>query len=223
MFKYPCIGQFRFLELSIGNHPLYQEISKRMNSGSQRYLDLGCCFAQDLRRLVFDGAPSENCYGSDLELEFMEIGYDLFRDRDTLKSKLISCDVFAPNKKLDALEGKIDIIHAASFFHLFTWDEQVTIGHLVVKLLKQQKNSLIVGRHVGYVKGRVLPSTSRPNKAIFRHDNDTWKKLWKQIGDETGTEWEADSSLEDWRLRFGKDQTYREDGAMRMIFSVRRL
>lgn len=51
VYRYPCIGQFRFLDLSLGKAKQYPEVLERVNRG-QRLLDLGCCFGQDVRRLV---------------------------------------------------------------------------------------------------------------------------------------------------------------------------
>jgi hypothetical protein len=89
-----------------------------MQSGAT-FLDLGCCVAQDLRKLVYDGAPSKNTYGSDLQADFMNIGYDLFLDKDTLGTTFIAADIFDESEKsgLKVLEGTVDIIHAAFFFH----------------------------------------------------------------------------------------------------------
>jgi hypothetical protein len=71
-FPYPCLGHWGFLNLSIGTSNAYQEILDRVKNGEQ-YLDLGCCVGQDIRKLVSDGAPSENTYGSDLKASFWDI------------------------------------------------------------------------------------------------------------------------------------------------------
>ena len=225
MFPYPCIGQFRFLDLSIGLHPAYQEIVTRMKSGTQKYLDLGCCFGQDIRRLVKDGAPSENCFGSDLRSDFMAMGYDLFLDKDTLKTEFIGADVFDPSSGLKRLDGQMDIIHTAAFFHLFSMEEQKTVARRVIQLLKPQKGSLLVGRQVGNVKGQEVPHRSNPNSHMFRHDVSTWKKMWKDIAEETGTQWDVQAELLDWPgLPGGSGPAeWQNQGVRRLTFSVRRM
>lgn len=50
-FPYPCIGAYRFLDLSIISSPQYDEILSRVKSG-EKFLDLGCCFGQEVRQLV---------------------------------------------------------------------------------------------------------------------------------------------------------------------------
>ena len=196
-----------------------------MKSGSQIYLDLGCCFAQDIRRLVYDGVQSEMCYGSDLRLDFMELGYKLFLDNETLKSKFIAADIFNSDSNLKQLDGQVDMIHAASFFHLFDLGEQKQIGRRCVELLKPRKNCLIFGRQVGNVKGGRFAHRTRKGY-MYRHDLDTWSQMWKEIGEETGTKWDVQAKLYEWKLGTHANkqaQSYQHEGAMRLEFCVRRV
>lgn len=48
-----------FLQLNMSLSPAYDEVLSRLKN-EQRLLDLGCCFGQDIRKLVHDGVPSEN-------------------------------------------------------------------------------------------------------------------------------------------------------------------
>ena len=148
IFHHPCIGRFHFLELSISLSPLYPTILKRMIESKHPLLDMGCCFAQDVRKLVSDGAPSGNIYGAELRQEFIDLGYDLFRDRDTLKSKFLIGDVFddSDESEFKQIDGGIDIIYAASIFHLFNWDDQVRVAEQVVGLLRPVEGSIVFGK-----------------------------------------------------------------------------
>jgi len=193
-FPYPCIGMFRFLNMNSPSSPYYPEIIQRLKNG-EKLLDLGCCFGQELRQMVFDGAPAENLYGSDLRMDFMELGYDLFLDKDKLTSQFIAADVFDPESDLKQLEGKIDIIQSSSFFHLFTWDQQVELGKIVVKLLKPQPGSMIFGRQVGNKTPAEYPRRQGEGTR-YRHDAASWNKLWMQIGEETGTKWHVEAELQ---------------------------
>lgn len=220
---YPCIGMWRFLDLGIGQHTLYQsEILPRMLTGEQIYLDLGCAFAQDIRRLVADGVDSSKCYGSDLRLDFLELGYKLFNDRETLKTKFIAADIFDPNSPLKELYGKVDIIDASSFFHLFTWAEQMQIARSVVKLMKPQKDSLVVGRQVGNAQPGEYPR--RDGKGTrWRHDLSSWRKLWDEVGEESGIKMEVDGKLMEVESRLRSHSRPEDVGGKMMEFSVRRL
>ncbi|KAJ5788331.1 hypothetical protein N7457_003321 [Penicillium paradoxum] len=221
-FPYPCIGSFRFLDLSIPQSPLYPEILERLKSG-QKLLDVGCAVGQELRQLVFDGVHSENLYASDLRQDFYDIGYDLFNDHDTLKAQFIVADIFDDNSDLvKKLTDKIDIVNAASFFHLFNWDQQVLVAKRLVGILHDKPDSLIIGRQVG----RVDPPSPEEQAAggHYRHDPATWKKLWEQVGAETGTQWEVETWMEKWAGHDKVMKDYHEGlDTFKLRFSVRRV
>ncbi|KAK1808712.1 hypothetical protein LTR12_016939 [Friedmanniomyces endolithicus] len=77
------------LELSESTKELLLNYSKIAEDQLQAHVE-----RINLRRLVFDGVPSAQCYGADLRLEFLDLGYELFADRATLESKFIAADVF---------------------------------------------------------------------------------------------------------------------------------
>ncbi|KAG8875834.1 hypothetical protein FRB97_004689 [Tulasnella sp. 331] len=220
---YPCLGRFRFLTPGIAGSGLYPQILDRLKQG-ETLLDLGMCFGQDIRKLVSDGAPSENIYGSDLRPEYLELGYALFMDKDRLKSKLIAADIFDPSSELKQIEGKIDIIYTGSFFHLFDWDDQIRVAKRVVQILRPQKGSIVLGRQTGTMTAG--PSTRRGGtQPIWRHDVDSFLRMWKQVGDETSTEWSVEAELHPIEINLvhpiptGSD----EEPRMRLRFSVHRI
>ncbi|KAI2849914.1 hypothetical protein CBS11350_1827 [Aspergillus niger] len=199
VFPYPCIGSFRFLDISICNSSAYSEILSRLKDTSDIYLDLGCAMGQDIRHLVHQGAPQSQIYGSDLYSKFIDLGYELFADRDTLSCEFITSDIFDDSSELfQRLGEKVDMINAASFFHLFDWDTQVKLAKQVMKLMKPKPGSIVVGRHVGdYNAGELEAKELGSN--IWRHDLDSWRRLWEQVGRETGTEWKVDVTGEEWK------------------------
>lgn len=83
-YKYPCIGLYTFLEFGISTLPQYEQVLSRTKQG-EKLLDLGCCMGQDIRKLVFDGAPAENVSATELEPEFIDLGFELFRDKERLE------------------------------------------------------------------------------------------------------------------------------------------
>ncbi|THZ89474.1 hypothetical protein D6C84_00094 [Aureobasidium pullulans] len=222
VFPYPCIGQFRFLDMPLGGFNEYPEILKRLKSGNENYLDLGCCFGQDIRRLVNDGVPGSVLIGSDLHQGFLDLGYDLFKDKDKLDSKFIAADVFESQSALTPLAGKIDILHTSSFFHLFGYEGQKKIARRVVQLLKPQKDSLLVGRQVGNVRAHEEESSASGSGNMFLQNVESWKQMWEEIGEETGTQWDVNATLEDWPL-VGNKVSWHKEGTKRIFFSVRRL
>jgi hypothetical protein len=165
-----------------------------------------------------DGAPQENLYGSDLLQSFIDLGYELFRDKATLKSKFIAADVFDPDSELKQLDEQLGIIYATCFFHLFDWNQQVAIGKRFVKLLKPEPGALILGYHVGQSEPSELQALTLKGK-MYRHNVDTWEKMWQQIGDETGTRWDVKAELFSGTANY----TWMPLGSGIMKFQVRRL
>ncbi|KAH8794173.1 hypothetical protein BGZ57DRAFT_983441 [Hyaloscypha finlandica] len=192
VFPYPCIGGFRFLDLAISLSPDYPAVLQRLKSGNENFLDLGCCFGQELRKVAADGAMQENLYGSDLRSEFFEMGYRLFRDRDALKSKFIAADITDPSSPLSELDGKIDIIYAGSFLHLFSYAELIEVCKRLVKLLRERKDSLILGRQVGNVDAGDYVQKINKGGKMYRHNAESFKKMWEEIGEATRTKWRVE-------------------------------
>ncbi|KAL8651575.1 MAG: hypothetical protein Q9210_003174 [Variospora velana] len=230
IFPYPCIGQWRFLDLSISQHPAYPRILSRLKQPPSpqqptTLLDLGCCFAQDIRKLIHDGAPGNNLHGCDLNPEFLDLGHDLFRDRETCVAHFFAADIFAPNDEMRALEGKVDIIHAASFLHIFGWEEQVIICEQMIRLLRPQKGSLIIGRQVGNLTaGEMGENTANKfldRGKVWRHNEDSFRKMWSEVGEMTGTRWDVRvESLvmeDEWR------KEWRQEGVRRLVIEVGRM
>jgi len=194
IYPYPCIGQFRFLDLAITHQPEYPQVVTRLKTGNQKYLELGCCFGQEIRKLVLDGVPSESLYAVDLEQPFIDLGYKLFKDKDTLKAHFMTANLVAGTGNIDkvkALEGQIDILYAASFLHLFDYDTQLALCIMITKLLKPVKGSVFMGRQVGNVKAGHRERNAGKQQ-MYAHDEGSWKEMWRKVEEVTRTRWRVD-------------------------------
>jgi SAM-dependent methyltransferase len=221
-FPYPCLGNWGFLNFTIGEGPAYQEVLTRIKNGGQ-FLDLGCCMGQDVRKLVHDGAPSENTYASDLKKNFWDSGYDMFLDKSTLQTTFMEADIFDADSQLKQVEGKMDIVNAASFFHLFDWDDQVKAAKRTVQLLKPVPGSLIIGRQGAKANFAGSEAHVQKEKTAFWHNVESWKKLWEHVGQETGTEWKVDAILGEEDLSKRMKTKLVPAGARFMTFVIRRV
>ncbi|RDA83187.1 hypothetical protein CP532_6442 [Ophiocordyceps camponoti-leonardi (nom. inval.)] len=97
------------------------------------------------------------------------------------------------DSRLDRLRGAVTIIYAGSFFHLFTWTQQLYIGKRLVSFLKPStKNGLIYGRHVGTTRPGEL---SVSNKSVYLHDRDSFQRLWDEIGGLTKSRWKVEMEV----------------------------
>ncbi|KAF9630887.1 putative methyltransferase domain-containing protein [Lasiodiplodia theobromae] len=191
---YPCIGTFRFLDLSMYKEPYYEEVLSRVKNG-EKLLDLGCCFGQELRKLAYDGAPPSSLYGSDLRPEFLTLGHTLFLDEAKLPASphFIAADVFDDASPLQQqLAGSVSVVQAQAFFHLFPRADQLRAAERVVALLKPEPGVVVVGSQIGSPKPGVSESWTHGKKAErFVHDPTTWRELWDEVGQRTGTKWEV--------------------------------
>lgn len=196
---------------------------RRLKGSDEKFLDLGCCFGQDLRKLVADGAPSQNLYASDLRRDFWELGYELFRDRDTLASSFIEGDIFDAGSALTALDGQMDVVYAGSFLHLFDYEGQRKACERIVRLLRPKPGSVVLGRQVGSVVAGERNHRTNKGSAMWRHDIASFERMWAEVGAATDTKWRVDAQLaggEDMAPRAveqGKDEISWHDSDMRRL------
>lgn len=134
-------------------------------------------------------------YGCDLRPDFFDCGFDLFRDRDTLKATLFEANVFDAQSGLTDLYGKIDIIYIGSFLHLFGYTQQVEVCVKIVKLLNDKVGSMVLGRQVGDPNPGEYHAQTQGVKFIMRHSPETFAQMWEEVGKLTGTKWQVDANL----------------------------
>jgi SAM-dependent methyltransferase len=217
---YPCVGQLRFIDLSLSRTRSYQEILSRLKAGAS-LLDIGCCFAQDLRKLVYDGAPATNLWGAELKYEFVDLGYELFLDKDTFAPHFMQADIFDEEGPLRELEGKMDIVQIGLFLHLFNLEGQTKACVRLVRLLKQEKGALITGQQVGATEPTQMPPES--GTQMFKHNAESFEEMWRNVGEKTGTEWKVTAYLDE-GLGIGlKKRTWDDPNTRRLVFEVARV
>ena len=73
-------------------------------------MDIGCFLGMDLRRLAYDGAPSDKMYAVDI-ISHWQTSYHLFNDEQKFNAKFIESDFLgSDNTDLNRLLGHVDII-----------------------------------------------------------------------------------------------------------------
>lgn len=151
---------------------------------------------------MHDGAPAANLTGTDLRPEFVELGYELFRDRDTFGGAFVTGDILDPSDgALAGLDGRFDVVHSASFFHLFGWDDQVRVGERIVKFFKPGAKALVLGRQVGTFEPLSLEEyRAQGGEGRYHHNVETLQKLWDVIGEKTGTRWKVTGEMFDFNF-----------------------
>jgi len=186
---------------------------------------MGCFIGQESRRLVFDGAPSENIYAVDSRRKFFELGYKFFFDQDRLKTKFLAADLFESEPELESLNGTISIVYAGSIFHLFDLPLQRQLVKRTIDFLAPQPGSLVLGRQVGDINAGPFQHMTNGGGTMFRHNEQSWKRLWDEVGRDTGSKWEVCVELKLTKrfMKRASGNDHISDGARQMYFSCRRL
>lgn len=185
---YPCIGLLRFLICSLSEQEAYPEILDRLGNGAS-YLDIGCCFAQDIRRLSFDGAPTEKCVGVDIEPGFIGLSEELFSDKGRLPARMATADIFEESNPFwTSLHGTFDVVHASSFFHLFGLPKQRQIAHAIARLIRPGPGSIVLGLQLAAAgEAEVIPIINE-DEPTYCHSLATMQELWANAGRAAGLE-----------------------------------
>ncbi|CAK4029266.1 Hypothetical predicted protein [Lecanosticta acicola] len=225
---YPCIGHWKFMALTLLSHPDYPRILERLKSG-QTFLDVGCCFAQDMRQLVADGVPSEHLYGLELEQQLVTTGHDLFCDEKTLQATFLIGDMLSPPAHFQDLYEQFDIVNASAILHLFPWKQQVQLASLIARFTRG--NASIVGRMTGSTVPAEYPAL-HAGATGWRHDVASLQRLFDEVGKVTDTKWKASGTLDlegcfpvpDGKPKDPKElPVWWEPNMRRLLFSVQRL
>ena len=199
----PCIGLWWWLVLGLSQHPQYPAILALLKSHSasspRSFLDLGTCVGQDVRKLIYDGVPLECAYGSDLLGGYEGVGHALFRDEEKMKGHFIQGDIFddVPDAPLAKTRGSWDVVIINMFLHGFVWDEQVSACKYILKLLKPQPGSVVIGMQSANTKNGVVTLgppylSGGETKDVYVHNLESFRKLWEEIGQSEGVELKID-------------------------------
>jgi SAM-dependent methyltransferase len=198
----------------------YQEILSRLKNGAC-LLDIGCCFAQDLRKAAHDGAPSANLYGAELMPAFIDLSYDLFLDKDKFAAHFMQADIFDEEGPLKELEGKMDIIQVSLFLHLFDLEGQTKACEKLVRILRQEKGVLVTGQQVGSTVPMQLPPET--GSQMYKQNVESFEKMWEEVGRRTGTEWKVTAHLDAGLGIEQNKRTWDDSSTRRLVFEVERI
>lgn len=174
--------------MGLSLHPSYSSLLSRLCSSTTTFLDLGTCVGQDLRKLVYDGAPSQNLFGSDIFPQYESVGYELFRDRETFQGHFITADLFDTTSEspLVKTERTWDVINIVMFLHVFDWNTQILACKRVLQLLSRKSGSMIIGAQTGSTEPEehVLKPpfvAEGEHKTVYRQSKETFTEMWKIV------------------------------------------
>ena len=197
------------MHFGLSLHPQYPALLTRLTSPTNpsppRLLDLGTCLGQDLRKLVFDGVPVEQLYGSDIFSDFEQAGTMLFRDEENFAGHFIAADLLVEdaNESMGELvktEGTWDVVSAFMVLHIWDYKTQITACKRILKLLKPEKGSLLIGASTGSVKPGeewFKPPLVPQERSIFRHSKETFMHMWSEIEADQGVKVKVECTYDD--------------------------
>ncbi|KAL8797002.1 MAG: hypothetical protein Q9195_000773 [Heterodermia aff. obscurata] len=139
----------------------------------------------DLRRLALDGAPTDKMYASDIVPNFWDIGFDLFQDHASMKARFVQADLLDEWSALRQLEGIIEIVYVGSVLHLFGWERQLQAGKQIARLSKV--GTMVFGYQIGAAAPDEIVPTWRGSKSMYSQSEETFRQLWEQAAQKTGT------------------------------------
>lgn len=221
IYPYPCIGQFDFLDFQLSQrNDIYPALLARLKGGA-KLLDIGCCLGHDIRKLIFDGVPSGNLVGAELNQGYIDAGRELFRDQDKTEARFIQANVLDNDGPLKELEGQFDVVSFGMFLHLFTWDEQVAVFERGIKSLKAgELGTTIIGNACGATEGVIINFIG---KDVPMHSVETFAKLIKDVEAKTGTKWDLKSDLDTGISVFDGKRHWADPRMRRITFELTRL
>lgn len=167
---------------------------ERLHQGG-KLVDVGCGLGQELRYYVVnERIESTQLCGFDLEQGLIDIGYELFRDRDRFKADLFAADLLGPwdpQPRLAALRGTADLVQVSQVLHVFDWDEMMVAAKRMVALGRAVPRTLIAGTQIG---SRNAGSYGMPRRNVgtgkhYRHNSESMATFWAQVGKETDSQW----------------------------------
>ncbi|KAG0698591.1 hypothetical protein DFH29DRAFT_991043 [Suillus ampliporus] len=201
---YGCILFFSFTRCRLMGLPAYQQVVRiGRECKNPIFLDIGCCFGNSIREIVFDGFPAAQAIGSDLLPDLWDLGHELFKSSpETFPVHFVGGDAFDPKilavappasvqttgalapdlnnlTSLNPLRGCVSAIHATSFFHLFKEDKQLHMARALAGLLSAEPGSVILGTHIGaQEKGSVKQVYNDAEIDMFAHNPESWIAMW---------------------------------------------
>ncbi|KIK57807.1 hypothetical protein GYMLUDRAFT_46002 [Collybiopsis luxurians FD-317 M1] len=208
VYPYHCISTFGFIRFRIRRSPA--SYAQLLELGASRpdafFMDLGCCFGNDLRMAIEDGYPAHNVIASDLRAGYWELGHELFNSTpSTFPVPFIPGDIFdseflsiqpplqdSPVTTIDSvrsllqtnprtvnfLRGHLSAIHASAFFHLFNKEGQLIAAKKLASLLSPLPGSIIFGSQRGAAEP--YEETDDTGTTFYRRSPGSWKEMWER-------------------------------------------
>ena len=65
----------------------------------------------------------------------------------------------------------------------------------LVKLLREKKGAVVLGRQAGNVLAGEKVHRTNQAGSMFQHNKESFRKMWVEVGEATGTKWRVDVEM----------------------------
>ncbi len=134
----------------INHHSFYPGAS----AGCGRILDYGCGTGDNVRQLIRDGVPRGLITAFDINRESIDLGFDLYRDRDEISDLFVVSDTFPFGPE------EFDFVYSASVIHVIA-DERECRTYLANAYSALRPGGVFFGSTLGLVPGAARPPGTR--------------------------------------------------------------
>lgn len=151
-------------EPRIRGHFFYARMLRRTGP----FLDYGCGTGDNIRQLLRDDFSREQITGFDLTRESLNLGFDLYRDEDTIR------DLFVVNGTFPFGAATFDTIYSGSVIHVIA-DEDELFGYLDNAWKALRPGGILFGSTLGLEDGDSCapddqgPPRVMPRAELIRH------------------------------------------------------
>ena len=220
------MGEFWFVNLGLSLHPRYDALLTRLRTQDPpaKFLDLGTCLGQDLRKLVMDGVSPDVLYGFDYFTEYEEAGHELFRDADRFQGRFIAGDLFdeSSDSALEKTAGSWDIVNVFMLLHMYDWATQVRACKRILKLLVKKRGSMVIGAQTGSVQAgdfHLKPPlvAEGEERTLFRQNLETFRQMWESVGADEGMRLKIEVEYDGQEEREARAREDREGGKQKFF------
>jgi SAM-dependent methyltransferase len=180
---YRCVQQLTFLQTRVNIHWHYPAVMETLKANSEaRFLDLGCGFGTDTRRLIVDGWKEENVVAVDVIPDFWKYGLELYADEEVLKTRVLFGNVITDQKFVKTLHplGPFDHVWAGNVLHVLNQENVEAFVRVIFELLNS--GGTFFGRCVGSERAQIFQPEIAGRDPVYLHSPQSLEEMLRTIG-----------------------------------------